>query len=100
MEPICLVLQLFKKNDNHISYQVDDSINKAIFYVNIDLSEKIIYFFKDKNFSHPLGNINLNLKQISAISSIKNNIVLMLSTKIFKNIKDNIFPEKINIVSL
>lgn len=99
MEPICLILQLFKKNNIYISYRVDDCINKIMFYISIDKSKKLILYFKDETFSCQLGKIDLDLKKITAIPGIKNNIVLILSAKLSKNIKDNTFPEKINIVS-
>ena len=98
MEPICLSLHIIKNNDI-ILYKVNDYINDMLFYLKIDISKNLLAFYKDETCNNPMGKIDLTTKQLSPISGIKSNVILMLSAKIITKIKEGNFPEQINIIS-
>ena len=99
MEPICLIINKLKKNGSFIYYHVEDCLNKKIFYLGIDAQKKLVLYFDTDDFNKQVGEIDLTSNEApSDIPGISSNIVLMLSAKILKAIKENNFPDNLRIL--
>ena len=83
---------------NTVSYHVEAPNDHQNFYIEIDISNKILVFFKTDSFENPIKSLDLSGSDVefSEIQGLNSAVTNYVIAKVFSAITKNEFPENMS----